>query len=182
MQDNPFVKKEQSNTGKGNETTANPFNNKIEEKKIEEVKVEEVKVAEVESVKTEQNQINKNTNVVPVNNNINENTNLRAYHTDTPVNYDDVITFDTKIKLNVVEKFKMTKDQKAVVAFVLFDSQTGSPQVRQSYIYYDEASKTLFRAPKNKAVLMKVAQSKTALLTQYHAMLPSVLFNVEDFQ
>jgi hypothetical protein len=51
----------------------------------------------------------------------------------------------------------MAKDQKARIAFVLFD-QNGAPMLKMSQTFYDKVGKITFRAPKNKSLLVKVAE------------------------
>lgn len=144
MQDNPFIQNKETEV-----VNDNPF---AKEGGVIETKKEEVKqIADTTVAETSNN---KGTTEVVKNRNINPG--VKAYTGDEAVTYQDVITFETDVKLNIVDKFTLNKDQKAVIAFVLFD-EAGAPQLRMSQTYYDEPSKTMFRAPGNKHLLMKVA-------------------------
>jgi len=63
------------------------------------------------------------------------------------------VTLDDDIKLNELDKYpKMKKDDVDRMALILFSS-TGSPMIKMSHYFYDDVSKTLFLAPKNKQLL-----------------------------
>jgi hypothetical protein len=142
MQDNPFLKNEEAEV-----VDDNPF---VKESEVINTTKEEVK--QIENKTVEETSNTKGTTEIASN----SNQGVRAYTGDEAVSYGDVITFDTDVKLNIVDKFTLSKDQKSVIAFVLFDKR-GAPQLRYTQTYYDEPSKTMFRAPKNKPLLMKVA-------------------------
>lgn len=66
------------------------------------------------------------------------------------------LTFDDDIKINTLDKLpKLKKEETSRIGFILFDSNN-SPLIKMSYYFYDDVSRKLFLAPKNKDTLAMV--------------------------